>query len=429
MLKTLRVRNSYTYYDETTFDFSANKDVKEHASHVYYPNDESDGILSVAAIYGSNASGKTNFIRVLEDISLDALNAFGQIDVDILSPIASDSSLFKTLWKKRRFAFLDEPLDCISYSICVVLEEGEYELSYCFGEKGIINEKVTRRVNNKPDEIETMYIREEGQLIECIDKNLRSYLKILIEIKEPGLWFHFVARRQDSEVFPLYNWFCLVRSGISYNDILSNNVERFNKLAKDIYITEKPAFRTQLSSMIRETDPSVEAIHTHKSKDADTYQLAIYRNTDDPINPRALQIDTESAGILKLLDLYSGIYTALVKGQPFVCDELDKQLHPEVFLRLVNLFNDTEINDKRAQLIFTAHNTIVLNSDFLRSDEIHIVAKDRKGISVVKRLSEYVDEDGDSLAPFADFEQIYRNGGFGSFPKEFLNQWRGNGGD
>jgi len=52
------------------------------------------------------------------------------------------------------------------------------------------------------------------------------------------------------------------------------------------------------------------------------------------------------------------------------------------------MFNNPEINKRNAQLIFTAHDTIVLDSDFLCRDEVHIIDKDEHSISTVTRLSE-----------------------------------------
>jgi hypothetical protein len=435
MLKSLRVKNCYSYRNEVTLDLSANKEQQEKNFLVCYPGG-TDGILPVAAIYGSNAGGKTNLIRVLDDIASDTL---GRIDVDVISPtIAGDASPFKAMLKRRGFTFCERPSDSVSYSICVVLVDAEYRLSYVFGESGILMEEISRRGFGKSDKETIMYTRKGTTLEDCPDENLRNYLSILSDIKEPSLWFHFVARRPESELLPLYNWFRMVRAGLTFNIAHHNPKERFQNVARDIYFSDKPSYRTWLTTWLRGLDPSVDAVHTRRTKPESllderessrisddeehyNYEIFVYRHTDDENSIKTLPIDFESAGILKLIDLYPGVYSALEAGYPFVCDELDKQLHPETFLRLVNLFNNPETNKKRAQLIFTAHNTIVLDNDLLRHDEIHIVSKDKLGVSNIKRIAEYTDADGTPVEPYADIEQIFRNGGFGSFPEEFLN--------
>jgi len=88
------------------------------------------------------------------------------------------------------------------------------------------------------------------------------------------------------------------------------------------------------------------------------------------------------------------------------------------------MFNDTGengMNKKGAQLIFTAHNTVVVNREDLRRDEICFVDKDEYGESITKRLSEITDEKGNKIRLDARYDVLYMNGNFGAIPEAIRN--------
>lgn len=92
-------------------------------------------------------------------------------------------------------------------------------------------------------------------------------------------------------------------------------------------------------------------------------------------------------------------------------DELDVKLHPLLFKKIVNMYQDKSVNKHNAQLIYTAHSTFLFNSDDLRRDEIYLVEKDLSGKSKLYSLSEFK-----NLRVDADYEKKYLTGQFGAIP-------------
>lgn len=84
----------------------------------------------------------------------------------------------------------------------------------------------------------------------------------------------------------------------------------------------------------------------------------------------------ESDGTNSYFKLIGIVKEVLDEGTPLVVDELDAHLHPLLTKHLVSLFNSVEFNPNGAQLIFTSHNTNLLDLDVLRRDQIWFAEKD-----------------------------------------------------
>jgi AAA15 family ATPase/GTPase len=80
----------------------------------------------------------------------------------------------------------------------------------------------------------------------------------------------------------------------------------------------------------------------------------------------ALEFDDESAGTRKLFTLAGPWLDVLDKGLVFFVDELDTSLHPHLVRFLLNLFHNPETNRHKAQLVFTTHDTTVLDQTLIR---------------------------------------------------------------
>jgi len=101
----------------------------------------------------------------------------------------------------------------------------------------------------------------------------------------------------------------------------------------------------------------------------------------------------ESRGTLKLLDFAIPFEKLFKSGGVFVLDEFDAAIHPELIKGILVLFNDSEINKAGAQLVFTTHNPIYLNSKIFRRDQIRFVEKDSDSYeSVIYSLADFGSE-------------------------------------
>ncbi|NLE16234.1 MAG: ATP-binding protein, partial [Spirochaetales bacterium] len=123
--------------------------------------------------------------------------------------------------------------------------------------------------------------------------------------------------------------------------------------------------------------------------------------------------EDESHGTRRFFSLAGHILDALGQGKALFIDEFDARLHPNLVLALVSLFNDPSINTKGAQLVATIQNTIVLQSDRLRKDQIWFVQKNACEASRLYALSEFKSV---QVRKSENFETNYLQGKYGAVP-------------
>lgn len=123
------------------------------------------------------------------------------------------------------------------------------------------------------------------------------------------------------------------------------------------------------------------------------------------------EFDDESAGTRTWYRLIGPVLSALRTGRVLLFDEIDASLHPRLSARLLDLFHDPETNPRGAQLIFTTHDTTLLNH--LNRDEVWLTEK-QEGSTTLTALSDY---GGDQVRKSLNLERAYLQGRFGAVPQ------------
>ena len=127
-----------------------------------------------------------------------------------------------------------------------------------------------------------------------------------------------------------------------------------------------------------------------------------------PIHP-----DHESQGTLAWLALVGSVFESLVFGTAILIDELDASLHPHLVLRLIDLFQDRNINERCAQLIFNSHDTTILGDSgqrLLGRDQIWFTEKDANGSTTLYPLSDFRPKGDEAIG------RRYLTGRYGGVP-------------
>lgn len=130
----------------------------------------------------------------------------------------------------------------------------------------------------------------------------------------------------------------------------------------------------------------------------------------------SLDIDDESSGTEALFALAGPWLNVLEKGKVLVFDELDTSLHPLLMRNLVQMFHDPKISTNEAQLLFTTHDTTILDSEVFRRDQIWFVEKDRQLQTKLYPLTDFSPRKSENL------ERYYLQGRYGALP--FIGEWR-----
>jgi len=106
-------------------------------------------------------------------------------------------------------------------------------------------------------------------------------------------------------------------------------------------------------------------------------------------NPAQFSFAQQSVGTRQLLRLAIPLYDAFQYGKVLIVDELDSSLHPHLVRYLIALFHNPLVNRHNAQLIFNTHDATVLDTSFLRRDQIWFTEKENDGASALFPLTAF----------------------------------------
>lgn len=155
-------------------------------------------------------------------------------------------------------------------------------------------------------------------------------------------------------------------------------------------------------------------------------QVALFKNTslstkmysyhkDVHGNEVRFDFTDESAGTRRVASLLCVVLAALRSGTVLVVDELGTSLHPILLAEIVRMFKDKRYNTSNAQLIFTTHNTDIMEQDMMRVSEIGFVNKTKKRGSTFSRVSEFK-----GIRNVTNFRKQYLQGSFSGIPYPYI---------
>ena len=126
-------------------------------------------------------------------------------------------------------------------------------------------------------------------------------------------------------------------------------------------------------------------------------------------------IEEESEGTKRTASLVGLMLACLKGGRTLFIDELENSLHPLLLKELIRLFKDKRYNHSGAQIVFTTHNTDILDKSILRLGEVAIVRRTSAGGTLVRRLIDFK-EDGVDVRNVTNFRKQYLNGLYAGIP-------------
>ena len=174
-----------------------------------------------------------------------------------------------------------------------------------------------------------------------------------------------------------------------------------------------PATRRAFVELLRFADPGIDDVAILSGDDPDTseprHPLRFVRHDDG--EPVLFEIDEESAGTQAWFTLLGPAFEALLAGHVLLFDEIAASLHPRLSTRLIELFQDPQTNPHNAQLIFTSHDTSLLNA--LNRDEVWFTEKAPGRATRLIALAEF---GGDRVRRSLNLERAYLQGRFGAIP-------------
>ncbi len=428
MLIQFSVKNYRSFREEQTLSLVAGKDVAHQDSLIECG--EKFRLSKVASIYGANASGKSNLVKAMRAMERFVLFSATRMNlgdsIEFISPFRLDTS---TVQEPSQFeiTLLIEG-DIFVYGFSATREQVHDEWLFVQPQGKKRESKWLQRLRDKVSGDTSWAFR--GPL-----KRNESLLKE--KTRDNGLVLSRAAELNIEAVKPLYLWF---REAFWILDLSYPPMHLGQSTAKRI--SEDKELRSHAVRFVREADLGINSL-TVREEEAMTripedapkelrevlvtlqklagdekvthFSVATEHLLNDGETPISFSLEEdESNGTQRFFALAGSILSALSDGDFLVIDELDCSMHPLLTRKIIELFQSPERNTKGAQLVFTTHDSSVMDRTLLRRDQIWLTEKRANGATEFFSLYDF-NVDSRPRKNTA-FEKNYLAGRYGAVP-------------
>ena len=411
MLLQFYFSNYRSFESEGILDMRASGS-NELSSHIR--NTLNEKVLPVTAIYGANASGKSSVFEAFQFMALCVLESLSFSDDNKKNPYKLKVDSFKFSESREKPSEFE-----INYIDKKEKKEKYYNYGFKIDNSGILEEYLasnTKTGVKRNEDYTYIFKRERNQKLH-LDSSIEKFRENLeISLKDKTLLVSLGAKLNIDEFIRVRTWFI-------NTEVINFSNSLYGALLENILpnnIIESEEVRKNLVSFINSFDDSIIDIEVEKisaidENDKDNYRVFTIHKSDKGTSTARISMNEESSGTKKMFSLYQTLLDVLEKGGVFFADELDIKLHPLLMRNILLTFTDKEKNPNNAQLIFTTHNTIYMDMDLLRRDEIWFVEKDN-GVSKLYSLDDITNEKGEKVRKDSNYEKHYLLGNYGAIP-------------
>lgn len=406
MLIQFNFKNYKSFKDETVLDLSATK-ITEFSNRVVSVGSEK--VLPVSAIYGANASGKSNVYDAFECMSKYVINSFKYGDEENYEDVRPLPFLFDITSEKADTSFE------VYFTVPGDRSEKCYNYGFCIGETGVTEEWFNYKAKTAR-KYSTIFYRDDTTLdLSGFPKTSRENIEIALE--KEVLIASLGAKLKIAKCKLVRDWF-LNNEFVNFGDAVDNYFMS-RVLPKGFVDDEK--VRDNVVKYFSSFDETIKGFEitklmTPEDTKEERFLIDTLHKKIGSDEFAKIPLAQESAGTLKMFALYPQLYDVLQNGGVFFIDELNARLHPLLVRNFILIFLKPEINVNNAQLVFTTHDTWQLSNQLLRRDEIWFTEKDENGVSTLYSLVDFVDEEGVRIRKDECYEKNYLLGKYGAIP-------------
>jgi len=403
----ITISNFRSIKRKQTFSLFAESPSKHLENNIARSVNGKIGVFRTAAIYGANASGKSNLLKAFDAIRYIVGSSGGLKDGDQIpcyepyllaskekkSPtmieiefISTDSIRYIYKVKFNDYKILTESLDfypsrakanLFKRELNSTWENVKFGVHYKGGKKKFAffpNNSYLSKAGNSADSPQSVrsifnYFRRGIFYLGAEETVVTHWKEDQELVKKIGL----ILSKVDTGI-----------SGLSFRDQDINDIEIPNFIPKEI---------------------------RQKILD-DKQKIPIFHHIADN-GFEEFTDDMESAGTMKLFTMLPMLISTFNYGGTLLLDELDNSFHPHIAELIIKLFNNPNVNKKNAQLIFSTHNINLMSPELLRRDQVWLTEKD-KGETTIISLEDF---DKNSVKIDSPFNRWYDDGRFGAIPK------------
>ena len=370
MLVLFRFKNFGPFREEATLDMRAVKAYKEHPYNLISETEE-NYFLKVVSIFGANASGKTNFI--------DAYNMFQRIARHSFQENNKDSK--ENFLSKCYNPFMldvESTLDDTEFEAVYHDDGFEYKYGFSYNRETITSEWLYR-TNLSTNRQSTIIERNAKKTIlgSSIKKTCEKYIDD-IDVDVLALSF-FSSLRLKTRVFEK-TLFCILEFlPLRLNYALESDTI-VDLLFNDQFENRDKAI---LLDFLNAIDIGIKDISIEKKEDRSNIYTYHFNKQGHKVR---FPLEKESAGTRKAIAIFGLVKLAIELRKGLIIDELNNQLHPLLQKYIIDLFYTSNTN---AQLIYTTHDTTLLDKQYVRRDQIWFTNKNEYGESTLYSLADY----------------------------------------
>ena len=377
MVLEIRLSNMFSFRDEVTLDLQAakiqTKKARELEGNLFSVDGEQ--MLKSVALFGANASGKSNVIKAIR-ACVNMVRSSHNYNVDTRFAISP-------------FKFEDYANKPSSFYIRFLLNGVEYEYSFSFMHDEIITEILYYYPNGCKS---LVFSRDESRGTEKKDiYEFKTVIKRPFDVADntsKKTLYISRASQMDREIAQkIFLFFC--------NDIVLDyqvaNIDSLDNLFKER--------KEQMLEVLRTADSDIIDFRIQNNA------ITTFHRTNPSV---AFDFETEeSEGTKTLFRMMVRMIGIIHEGKMLLVDEIDNSLHTQLVEFVIGMFNHSD----HAQLIYTTHNTHLLNTDFQRRDQVYFVNKREDGSSDLYSLFDFKD-----FRDTLDMEKAYLQGRFDAIP-------------
>ncbi len=416
MIEEFSFGNFWSFKDIQTLNMTAAKIKSKNAlldTNNVFPVNKELSLIKSKAIYGANASGKSNivkalvtFIRIIRDSAKEE-KALSLIDSFQLSTETNSQPTF--------------------FQLIFRVGKTRYRYGFEADDKSIKSEWLFSTPSKRE---QPLFIREKNEIVEINQTHFEEgvlYQKLLENSKDQvftdtSLFLTHLNSigfaKLSKQIFKTISSISIV-SGLGHKGMYSIAGESLSDAIKKKFILDflkKADIGIDNLETVEITNENLpDNVEEEVNQELKKGKIIVSSRTQFDSNLKAVGKsefsfgNQESEGTKKMFELSPFIYRSLKEGVSLVIDEFDSRFHPLLTKKIVELYNSSE--NKKAQLIFTTHDTNLLSPELLRRDQIDFVEKDKYGASHLYTLVEIKGVRND-----ASFEKDYIQGKYGAIP-------------
>lgn len=399
MLISFSIENYGSIRDRQTLSLQEDTSISDDTAPLIYNNEELPNLLRAVAIYGANASGKSTFLRAIQEMRSFVLASAKQLtegDKIKVVPFLLDNKSKENPSK---------------FEIVFIIEGVKYEYGYSVTKNKVVEEflnaypkkikqnwfkrTLTSYQDDEYDWSFSVHFKGEKEAIKASTRSNALFFSTAVQLNNEML--------SELQIFFSKKFFVEQNKQISKSytaKYMKENLNGKNKVTEflkradigidDFKIHHEHVKEEQIQALLDGLPKNITEEEKDKiRREILKEEMVTVRSVH--INPETNEhvefpLEYESVGTLKLYSMAGLWLEALERGQTLVIDELENSLHCKLVGYLIKLFNNPITNPNNAQLIFTTHSSVALDSNDLRRDQIWFTKKDNHSQTVLFSL-------------------------------------------